>query len=54
MNIPRHYTKVRDVNTTPEELITFEDRIKDAYENAGIKGPVHLSKNNEEQLIELF
>ena len=54
MNIPRHYTKVRDVNITSEELIAFEDRVKDAYENAQVKGPVHLSKNNEEQLIELF
>ena len=54
MNIPKHYTKVRDVSITPEELIAFEDRVKDAYENAQVKGPVHLSKNNEEQLIELF
>jgi len=54
MNIPKHYTKVRDVNITPEELIAFEDRVKDAYENAQVKGPVHLSKNNEEQLIDLF
>jgi hypothetical protein len=39
---------------TPQELIAFEDRVKDAYENTQVKGPVHLSKNNEEQLIELF
>ncbi len=54
MNIPKHYTKVRDVNITSEKLIAFEDRVKDAYENAQVNGPVHLSKNNEEDLIDLF
>lgn len=54
MKIPRKYTKVRDVNITPEELIAFEDKVKDAYENAKVQGPVHLSKNNENELIELF
>ena len=54
MNIPKHYQKIRDVKVTPEDLIAFEDKVKYAYENAQIKGPVHLSKNNEEQLIELF
>jgi pyruvate dehydrogenase E1 component alpha subunit len=41
-------------NYTAQELIEFENRIKEAYEAGQIKGPVHLSKNNEEQLIELF
>ena len=41
-------------NYTAQELISFEDRVKEAYEAGQIKGPVHLSKNNEEQLIELF
>ena len=54
MNIPRQYQKVREVNITPRELIEFEDRVKEAYENAEVKGPVHLSKNNETTLIELF
>ena len=54
MKIPRKYPKVRDVNITPEELIAFEDKVKDAYENAQVQGPVHLSKNNEDHLIELF
>ena len=54
MKIPKHYQKVRDVKTTPKELIAFEDKVKDAYETAQVKGPIHLSKNNEEQLIELF
>ena len=54
MKIPSHYTKVRDVKITPDELIAFEDRVKEAYEAGQIKGPIHLSKNNEEQLIELL
>jgi TPP-dependent pyruvate/acetoin dehydrogenase alpha subunit len=54
MNIPNHYKKVRDVKFTKQELISFEDKVKDAYENSKIKGPIHLSKNNEENLIELF
>jgi TPP-dependent pyruvate/acetoin dehydrogenase alpha subunit len=54
MNIPKKYTKVRDVNITPEELINFETKVKEAYENAQIQGPVHLSKNNESDLINLF
>ena len=54
MKIPQHYTKVRDVSITPKELIAFETKVKNAYENAEVKGPVHLSKNNENELIELF
>ncbi len=41
-------------NYTVQELIDFETKVKEAYEAGQIKGPVHLSKNNEEQLIELF
>ena len=39
---------------TAQELIAFEDRVKEAYEAGQIKGPIHLSKNNEDKLIELF
>ena len=41
-------------NLTKEELIAFEDEIKELYLNAQIKSPVHFSKGNEEQLIEIF
>jgi pyruvate dehydrogenase E1 component alpha subunit len=41
-------------NYTPQELIDFETKVKEAYEAGQIKCPVHLSRNNEEQLIELF
>ena len=44
----------RKINNTPEYLIKFEDYIKKEYENGKIRGPIHLSKGNEKQLIEIF
>ena len=35
-------------------LIDFETEVKERYESGEIKAPVHLSSNNEEQLIEIF
>ncbi len=29
-------------NYTAQELISFEDRVKEAYEAGQIKGPIHL------------
>ena len=40
-NMKRYYT--------PDELIVFETKVKEAYEAGQIKGPIHLSKNNEQQ-----
>lgn len=37
-----------------EELIEFEDEIKELYLDAKIRAPVHFSKGNEEHLIEIF
>ena len=37
-----------------EQLIAFEQRVKESYENGEIKAPVHLSGNNEDELIEIF
>lgn len=37
-----------------KDLIEFEDQIKALYENKKIKAPIHLSGNNEEQLIKIF
>jgi pyruvate dehydrogenase E1 component alpha subunit len=54
MNIPQHLNKVREVSITRQELIDFEDRVKVAYEAGQIKGPVHLSKNNEDELLKIF
>ena len=35
-------------------LIDFEVEVKKRYEVGEIKAPVHLSSNNEEQLIDIF
>ena len=37
-----------------KDLIEFEDQIKALYENKKIKAPIHVSGNNEEQLIKIF
>ena len=54
LNIPKHLKKVRDVKLTEEELINFESKVRDVYEAGKIKGPIHLAKNNEKELIEIF
>lgn len=46
--------KVREVTLTKEDLINFEVRIKESYEQGNIKAPIHLSKGNEDQLIQIF
>ena len=35
-------------------LIDFETEVKERYETGEISAPVHLSSNNEEQLIKIF
>ena len=52
--IPSHLKKVRKVSATPEELIAFEEKVAEHYEGGNIRGPIHLAKNNEEHLIEIF
>ena len=48
------YPIVRDIDWTVEKLIGFEQEIVDIWEGGKIRGPVHLSNGNEEQLIEIF
>jgi pyruvate dehydrogenase E1 component alpha subunit len=49
------YPIVRDnVGFTETNLIDFENKIVDHWENAKIRGPVHLSNGNESALIEIF
>jgi len=43
-----------EIGWTPEKLIRFEDRIVEHWEAGKIRGPIHLSNGNEEQLIEIF
>ena len=46
--------EINDVKLTAEDLINFELRVKEEYEKGTITGPVHMSKGNEKQLIEVF
>jgi pyruvate dehydrogenase E1 component alpha subunit len=54
MKIPTHLSKVREVIITPKELIDFETRVKNKFEKGEIRGPIHLSGNNENELIKIF
>ena len=47
------YPIVSDTRFTKEDLIKYERMIADHWEAGKIKGPVHLSGGNEEQLIEI-
>lgn len=38
----------------PEDLLTFEREVADAFEAKLIRAPIHLGGGNEEQLIEIF
>lgn len=48
------YPIVRDIKQTKEDLINFEELIVNHWSDAKIRGPIHLSNGNEEQLIEIF
>jgi pyruvate dehydrogenase E1 component alpha subunit len=48
------YPMVREHNWNKEELIHFENDIVENWENGRIRGPVHLSNGNEDELIEIF
>lgn len=48
------YPIVRGIEYTPDDLISFENKIIEHWEAGKIRGPVHLSNGNEEQLISIF
>ena len=54
IRIPEYLEKKRDVDVTKEELISFETEVKERYGSGEILAPVHLSKDNEDELIEIF
>lgn len=54
MIIPETLVKKRKIEITSDFLIKFEEKVRDTYEAGKIRGPVHLSKNNEDVLIEIF
>ena len=37
-----------------KDLINFEKKVQEVYEEGKITAPIHLSGNNEDQLIEIF
>lgn len=43
-----------DTELAPQDLIDFENDIVEQWEAGKIRGPIHLSNGNEEQLIEIF
>lgn len=47
------YPIVRVSQYTKDDLINFEDKIVSHWESGKIKGPVHLSGGNEDELIEI-
>ena len=54
LQIPSYLEKQKEVTVTKEELISFETEVKERYEAGEILAPVHLSKDNEDELIEIF
>jgi pyruvate dehydrogenase E1 component alpha subunit len=48
------YSIERTIEQTSQSLIDFEELIVKHWEGGKIRGPVHLSNGNEEQLIEIF
>ena len=54
LKIPSNLIQKYKVLLTSEDLISFENHVADIYNAAKIGAPVHLSSNNEEELIEIF
>lgn len=48
------YSIERTIEQTSQTLIDFENLIVKHWEEGKIRGPIHLSNGNEEQLIEIF
>lgn len=48
------YPIVREIEHTKEDLITFENLIASHWESGKVRGPIHLSGGNEDELIEIF
>jgi pyruvate dehydrogenase E1 component alpha subunit len=48
-----NYPIIRNQKLTLQDLINFEELIVSHWEGGKIRGPIHLSNGNEEQLIEI-
>lgn len=49
-----NYPIERTIEQTTQSLIDFEELIVNHWEGGKIRGPVHLSNGNEEELIKIF
>ena len=54
IHIPKSLKVKKVVRFTPKELKKFETEIAKSYNDALIRGPIHLSSGNEKQLIKIF
>ena len=54
IRIPKSLKVKKVVDFSSKELKNFESNIAKNYNDALIKGPIHLSHGNEEQLIKIF
>ena len=52
--IPKNKIKQRYQSINKNYLIRFETKIFEDYNNGKIKGPIHLSNGNEDELIKIF
>lgn len=50
----KKFKDCREVKLSVQDLIEFEASIASHYEGGKIKGPIHLSDGNEEELIKIF
>lgn len=53
-NLNYHEDRWLESNWSKQDLIDFEDDIISHWENGEIRGPIHLSNGNEDQLIKVF
>jgi TPP-dependent pyruvate/acetoin dehydrogenase alpha subunit len=54
LSIPKRLKKIRNVKFSANDLINFEKEIELKFNKGEIPYPIHLSKGNEAQLIEIF
>jgi TPP-dependent pyruvate/acetoin dehydrogenase alpha subunit len=47
------YPIIKEAKYTIDELISFEDNIVEHWEKGEIRGPIHLSNGNENELLEI-
>ena len=54
IHIPKNKKKIKKKFFDVQKIINFETKIFDLYNKGKIKYPIHLTKGNENQLVEIF